>query len=303
MSDLTLLYPVHTLDKQLLFPAGSILSAVIFDSFVSSNRTTSYQNYSLLQYSSIKEDLLNFLGLSPYNVVFSDERQISGLLNLMESVHLVLPVLQSLDFFKKNDFYTYRHILMVFALSTLLAQDLVSDYEDRVKEAATGPTHDIGKICVPLDILKKSDPLTKTELSTLEHHAAAGYVLLSYYLKDPQNLTAIVARDHHERTDGSGYPRGIQLNDRLVEIVSISDIYDALISPRPYRPIAYDNRTAFEEITGMAERNEISWDVVKALIAHSRKDKPHYRECKVSEEKRGTPPPGNVYGVIADEED
>ena len=303
MSDLTLLYPVHTLNKQLLFPAGSILSAEIFDSFVSSNRTTSYQNYSLLQYSSIKEDLLNFLGLSPYNVVFSDERQISGLLNLMESVHLVLPVLQSLDFFKKNDFYTYRHILMVFALSTLLAQDLVSDYEDRVKEAATGPTHDIGKICVPLDILKKSDPLTKTELSTLEHHAAAGYVLLSYYLKDPQNLTAIVARDHHERTDGSGYPRGIQLNDRLVEIVSISDIYDALISPRPYRPIAYDNRTAFEEITGMAERNEISWDVVKALIAHSRKDKPHYRECKVSEEKRGTPPPGNVYGVIADEED
>ncbi len=301
MSNLTLLYPVRSLDNRLLLPANSVLSAETLDALISSSRTKSYQKHSLFQYGSVREDILNFLSQLSYKVIFSDQKQISNLLKLMESVYLVPPILQSLDYFKKHDFYTYRHILMVFALTTLLAEDLVSDYQDRVKEVASSPTHDIGKACVPIHILKKSNPLTRIELKKLVHHSAAGYVLLSYYLGSTQDFSTIVARDHHERRDGSGYPRGIPLKDRLVEIVAVSDVYDALISPRPYRPTAYDNRTAFEEIIGMAKRNEIEWDIVKALVAHSRKDKPHYSECTISEEKRGTPPPGNVYGVIADE--
>lgn len=87
----------------------------------------------------------------------------------------------------------------------------------------------------------------------------------------------------------------------MVEIVAVCDIYDALVSSRPYRPISYDNRTALEEITGMAERNEISWEVVKALVAHNRKAKPHSSDCSISTEKRGTPPPGNAYGIFAEE--
>ena len=219
----------------------------------------------------------------------------------MKSVRIVVPVLQSLDYFKKHDFHTYRHILTVSALSTLLAKDLLSDHQDLIREAATGPTHDFGKVCVPLHILKKSQPLTRRERSILKHHTAAGHILLSYYLKDNHNLAARVARDHHERKDASGYPRGIRLMDRMVEIVTVSDVYDALISSRPYRPIAYDNRTALEEITAMAERNEIGWNVVRALVARNRKSKPHHSECEVSVEKRGTSPPGSVYGVIVEE--
>ncbi len=124
----------------------------------------------------------------------------------------------------------------------------------------------------------------------MKHHALAGYVLLCYYLRDTSNIAAIVARDHHERKDCSGYPCGIPLADRMVEIIAVSDIYDALISPRPYRPVSYDNRTALEEVTKMAERNEIGWEVVKALVSHNRKEKPHYSESKVSSEKRGHPP-------------
>ena len=52
----------------------------------------------------------------------------------------------------------------------------------------------------------------------------------------------------------------------------------------------------------MAEHNKIRWDVVKALIAHNRKSKPHYKEIRISAEKRGTPPSYNVYGIIAEEE-
>jgi HD-GYP domain-containing protein (c-di-GMP phosphodiesterase class II) len=155
---------------------------------------------------------------------------------------------------------------------------------------------------VPLHILKKSTPLAKSERGFIEHHASAGYVLLKYYYKDIQNLACEVALDHHERRDGSGYPRGIPLQHFLVEIIAVSDIYDALLVPRPYRPTAYDNRAALEEITTMAERNKIGWDVLKALIAHNRKVKFHYKEIRISAKKRGTPPADNVYGVIAEEE-
>jgi HD-GYP domain-containing protein (c-di-GMP phosphodiesterase class II) len=192
---------------------------------------------------------------------------------------------------------------MVFTLSTLLAKDLISDYEKCTRLSATGPTHDIGKMCVPLHILKKKTPLTKMERSFLEHHAAAGYVLLSYYFRNTQHLACKVAFDHHERRDGSGYPRGILLEDSLMEIIAVSDIYDALITLRPYRSRAYDNRTALEEITEMAKQNKIGWDVVKALMAHNRKSNPPYKEMTVSAEKRGVPPSYNVYGITAEETD
>ncbi len=300
MSVLELLYPVQTLDNQLLVPSGSKLSIETLDHLISSNRSTSYQKHSLLQYGLIKEDLLNLLSLPPYKVIFADQKQISELLDLLEKVYIDLPVLQVLDYFKEHESYTYHHTLNTFALTTVLAKDLISDYQDMIKEVASCPAHDIGKVCVPLHILRKADPLTSTELSILQHHASAGYVLLCYYLRDMQSLSAIIARDHHERKDGSGYPRGISLTDRMVEIVAVSDIYDALISNRPYRPVAYDNRTALEEITEMAMRNEIGLDVVKALVAYNRKDKPSFSDCIVSDKKRGTPPSGNVYGMIAD---
>jgi HD-GYP domain-containing protein (c-di-GMP phosphodiesterase class II) len=219
----------------------------------------------------------------------------------METVRLALPVLQTLEYFKEYDYHTYCHNLMVFALSTLIAKDLITDYGDWINEVSIGPTHDIGKICVPLHILKKQTPLTRIERSILDHHAVAGYVLLSCYHRDHENLAAVVARDHHERKDGSGKPRGISLTNLMVEIIVVCDVYDALLSPRPYRPVSYDNRTALEEITRMAEMNTIGWEVVKALVAHNRKNKPRHDMAEVSVEKRGTPPPANCHGVLAEE--
>ena len=301
MSTLTLLHPVHTLDNQLLLPAGSVVSTETLDDLISSSKATSSQSCSLLRYGLVKEDLLHFLSSSFYQVIFNDQKQVADLLNIMETVHAIPSFLQSLDYFKQYDLYTYRHILLVFALSTLLAKDLISDYHEHNLEHAAGVTHDLGKICVPLHILKKSDPLTRAERSALKYHAAAGFVLICYYLQDTQHPAAIVARDHHERRDGSGYPRGIQLTNLMVEIIAVTDIHDALISSRPYRPVSYDNRTALEEITRMAEKNKIGWDLVKVLITHNRRNKPHYNEVTVSMEKRGTSPLDNVYGITREE--
>ncbi|HVP77054.1 MAG TPA: HD domain-containing phosphohydrolase [Thermodesulfobacteriota bacterium] len=303
MPGLILKYPVRTLDHQLLFPQKALLTKETLDALIESHGTSPYRTSSLLLYGSVKQDCLDFLNTPPFKTILSDPKEINELLNLLETARFPIPILQTLDYFKANDFYTYAHVLMVFALSTVLAKDLLPDSQEQILLSATGPTHDTGKVCVPLHILKKTTPLIKTERRFLEHHTAAGCVLLSYYYKDVQHLACKVALDHHERRDRSGYPRAILLEDPMVEIVAACDVYDALIMPRPYRSGAYDNRTALEEITEMAKQNKIGWDVVKALIARNRKSNPYYKEITISAEKRGTPPSYNVYGMMAEETD
>ncbi|MDP2853516.1 MAG: HD domain-containing phosphohydrolase [Smithellaceae bacterium] len=300
MSKLTLDYPVYSLDRHLLLPAGTTLSEDDFHALVSSSSADYQKKYSLMQFGTVRKDILNFVSQPPGNTVFRNKEELAEIIYLMEQVQLAGPKLDSIEYFKQHDSYTYRHILMVFAYLTLLSRELVPNYQARITEMATSPLHDIGKVCVPLEILTKASPLTRDERKNLEHHTTAGYILLCYYSQNVDHIAARVARDHHERIDGSGYPRGIRLSDRMVEIVAICDIYDALTSQRPYRPVSFDNRTALEHITMMAERNEVRWEVVQALVAHNRKGNQHFTECIVSVDKRGIIPPNNVYGTLAD---
>jgi response regulator RpfG family c-di-GMP phosphodiesterase len=295
-------YSVHTLDNQQLLPAGTILSDNVLQRLLSGESAPSRQVFPLMAHGTVRHDLFDCMSQLPYSTIFSPLDRSAQALGLIEKVELPHAVLEILDYFKEHNIYTYRHLLMVYMLSLFLAQELLTDFEDLISEANVGPTHDVGKICVPLEILNKRTPLTLSEHRVLEHHVAAGYVLLSYYLRDTQNLAVLVARDHHERRDGSGYPLGVLLQNRMVEIVVASDIYDALLSPRPYRSSPYDNRTALEELTSMAQRGELAWDVVQLLVACNRKRRKHYSECAVSSEKRGSPPGGNSYGIIEQDE-
>ena len=299
MPEWTLGYPVYSLDRELLLPAGTKLSEERLHALVSSGRAAEQQKTPFLQFGTIEEDIRYFVGEPPGNSIFSNEKDLDEVIELMGRIRFARPILDSVEYFKESDPYTYRHILMVFALSTLLSKNLVPDYRLRIREAETGPLHDFGKVCVPIEILRKTTPLTRDERKNLEHHTMAGYVLLCYYSQEIGNLAARVARNHHEKRNGLGYPRGIRLDDRMVEIVAVCDIYDALTSRRPYRPVSFDNRSALEEITIMAEKNEVSWEVVQALVAHNRKGKQHFTECSVSLEKRGVTPPNNLYGVLA----
>jgi HD-GYP domain-containing protein (c-di-GMP phosphodiesterase class II) len=301
MSDLILNYPVKTLNDSLLLPEGVQLSSEVLSDLISKAGTASYKQYSLIEHGSIKKDTLNFLSVPPYNNIFSGKTVFDDLLSYIGEINLISPLIESLDYFRQNDMYTYRHILNVFILCVHVVKEMKPSNLTRIKEAASGPIHDIGKICVPMHILKKAAPLTIEERRIVEHHSTAGYALLSYYLRQPENTFSIVARDHHERGDGSGYPRGIKLKDHIVEVIAVCDVYDALISSRPYRSAAYDNRTAIEELIEMGERNILNRDVIKALVSINRKSKTHYSACKVSKEKRGEPPSSNNYGIFEDD--
>ncbi|MGD8367318.1 MAG: HD domain-containing phosphohydrolase [Desulfobacterales bacterium] len=279
---------------------GTRLTAELLEEVASAAKGVDTPHVSMLSHSQVADHLKEFCSRPPYNLIFSDPEQQKLLFQQMARIRLSRPLIGFLDYFRVNDFYTYQHTLTVFALSMLLAHALISEPEQAVRQALGAPTHDFGKLCIPLSLLKKATPLTKDERAHLQHHTLAGYVLMTLYTGSTSNPAAVAARDHHERLDGSGYPSGKNLQDRMVEIVAVADIFDAMISARPYRKEAFDTRTALEQITDMGEDGRISWDVIQALVSCNRKDRRHYSECNISLEKRGSPPPENLYGVTAD---
>ncbi len=296
-------YPVALPDGTELMPAGTLLTRESLEEAIHRREKTDYPGVRLFDHGSLLTDLHRFCREAPYDRMFSNKRQVAGVFDLMAQIELVAPLLAILDRFKREDPYTYRHILVVFALSILLAQDLITAPSLPARQAVAATTHDFGKLCVPMAILKKQTPLTRRERDYLRHHALGGYVLLSVFFNDPDHPAAVTARDHHERRDGSGYPSGLLLKDPLVEIVAVSDVFDALIARRPYRPTSYDLRTALEEITHMAEEGRFRWDVVQALVSLNRSDRPDFDSCTISGERRGTPPQDNLYDRIQIEDD
>lgn len=303
MSDFLLEHPVMTLERKVLLPAGTVVTEQVLAEVAALGKLENRDQFDLMEHATVRVDLEKFLQTTPYQEIFAEYALVEEVLQVNAKVRLPVAILQSLDYFRRHDFHTYRHILMVFTLTSLLGKHMAIEGYSQDDEALAGPTHDIGKICIPLEILKKTSPLTPQERAYLNFHPLAGYVLMTYYLQDHRHPAALVARDHHERRDGSGYPRKARNVRPLVEMVAACDIYDALISPRPYRPLSYDNRTALEELTAMAEHGQVSWDAVSALVALNRGQLSRIDQVEVSLDKRGAPPIGNCYGILATEPD
>lgn len=296
-------YPVYDLENQLLVSEGSELTPDFMDDFCREKRKI-FPAAPLLEYGDIKKDLLLQFAIPPYNVIFTDEKTKSRVFEMLAHIALPLPVFQIMDYFRKNDYHTYRHMLIISALTTLIL-DYLDPQQSNVQGKGyshLGPLHDLGKYTVPLPILLKKTPLTSRELDLLRHHTVAGYVLVCHYLNDHACLASMIALDHHERRNGTGYSRGIEQENLVVEVTAVCDIYDALIAQRPYRPISFDNRTALEELTLMAQKGTISWKPVQVLIAYNRQKRTEVESISISTERRGKPPKQNVYGMLADEE-
>ena len=135
-----------------------------------------------------------------------------------------------------KDVYTRGHSERVGATSRRLAVALgLSSHEIEIV-ARAGLLHDIGKIGVPESVLRKPGPLSADEWAVMRRHPLIGAQIVAP--SEFFTAGAVVIRHHHERMNGSGYPDGltgaaIPLGAR---IVSVADVYDALMSDRPYRP-------------------------------------------------------------------
>jgi len=297
---LMLRYPISTVDSRVLLPAGTPLTRRTLDAVIAGRGKPAGKTRLLLRHRAIQCDLRDLVSSPLYDVIFSNRLKTAAVMRGLATVRTTARVLDCFDYFEQHDRYTYCHLLRVFALSALIARELLPDDQDWLRFISMGPTHDIGKTCVPLGLLKKRGPITREERKLLDHHTAAGYVLLSFFYGDPAHPAAIVARDHHERRDATGWPRGIRLASLMVETVIVCDIYDALITPRSYRPVPYDNRAAIEELTRITVARSIGWKPLRCLVALNRSEKPAPKDVVVSTAQRGTPPAQNYYGVYED---
>jgi HD-GYP domain-containing protein (c-di-GMP phosphodiesterase class II) len=124
--------------------------------------------------------------------------------------------------------------------------------------------HDIGKLGIPSDILSKPTELSKAEFDLIKMHPQKGYEILKE-IEFPWPIAEIVYQ-HHERLNGSGYPRGLKSDDILIEarILAVADVVEAMASHRPYRP-ALGIECAVEEIKS-GKGTLYDKDVVKVCL-------------------------------------
>ncbi|HEY0563013.1 MAG TPA: HD domain-containing phosphohydrolase [Methylophilus sp.] len=136
-----------------------------------------------------------------------------------------------------RDYETSRHLVRMALYARVLAEASgFSDEEAETIELAA-PLHDIGKVGIPDNILLKAGPLDAQELAIMRKHPSIGFQVLEDSPSKYLQKGAEIALSHHERYDGSGYPKGL-VGKKIpisARIVAIADVFDALTSKRPYK--------------------------------------------------------------------
>ena len=177
-----------------------------------------------------------------------------------------------------KDSSTEKHTRRVAALAVEVGESLGLSGARLRYLAIGGLLHDVGKLSVPNSILQKPGPLHDDEFAVVKQHPQRGHELLIELGGFDDRVGALVL-DHHERLDGSGYPRGLTAPDLDLEtrILAVCDVYDALVSPRVYRPAWPTNRalallqeesgTAFDPRCVAALVTVVAQDSISSSIA------------------------------------
>lgn len=186
--------------------------------------------------------------------------------DLEDSKYEVIQRLMSAAEYRDDD--TGEHILRMsqYAELVALAYGLDEVTADRILWAS--PMHDIGKLGIPDAVLLKPGKLTAEEWTLMKTHCEIGADLLSGSKSETLQLAELIALTHHEKWDGSGYPKGLKGEEIPIagRIVAIADVFDALTSERPYKR-AWTAAEAVAEIK-RTSGTHFDPDVVKAFLAN-----------------------------------
>lgn len=177
---------------------------------------------------------------------------------------------------EENDSFTYDHSLSVAWIAVKIG-NLLGLEKTRLKDLMqVGLLHDVGKSCVPTDVLNKPDKLSLYEYELIKRHPLLGYHMLKSIVSDE---IAEAVLYHHEKLNGTGYPFGIT-GDKIPifsQITCVADVFEALVAKRPYKtklsPFA-----ALKILRNMALANEISYkiyDIFETNIMNSYIGTPH----------------------------
>ena len=237
---------------------------------VPSNQTKAYYRYievnltSILQDTQVaveeKSELLYVSSMNMVKDVLADPRSGEVLPRTKSMVENSVAflfhqenALQNLMRVSSYDYYTYTHSVNVGVFSIMLAKHLFkgSDAHNMHELGAGFFLHDIGKVRIAPDIINKPGKLTDEEMTIVRSHPYQGYKIL----KETNQLTEecmIIVMQHHEREDGSGYPRRLKRHEihPYGRICCIADVYDALTAERSYK----QKLTTFEALKLMKEQ-------------------------------------------------
>ncbi|MEI8378072.1 MAG: HD-GYP domain-containing protein, partial [bacterium] len=152
--------------------------------------------------------------------------EISAKIDQVESIHQLRII----------DEYTFSHGVNVSSICSALAMKFDFNEKDIQDLTLAAFLHDIGKSKIPLEILNKAKPLIPKELDVMKQHAKYGYDIIKNQMGLAERI-ALVALEHQEKYNGSGYPHGLKGKEISLfsQITSIADVYDALVSQRVYK--------------------------------------------------------------------
>jgi PAS domain S-box-containing protein len=189
-----------------------------------------------------------------FSVVFVGVRDLAGLIDsvilvcqdITESLRLTKALLETQrellfvmgEVVENRSQETGQHVKRVAEISRLLALKSGLDQEQAEMIKVSSPMHDIGKVGIPDAILHKPGKLDAAEFETMKMHSTLGFGILKDLERPLLQMAARIAHEHHERYDGTGYPRGLKGTDISIEgrIVAIADVLDALGHERIYKP-------------------------------------------------------------------
>lgn len=180
----------------------------------------------------------------------SDLKQISEM--IVEEITSNRYILINLVDIKNIDTYTYQHSLNTAILSLILGMELKIRKDQLFKLFFGGLLHDIGKAFIPRSVIDKRGSYTEEEVEIIRSHPQRGYDYLKEFFGIPAQ-SKVVALQHHEKYDGTGYPKGMSGDHihRFARIVAIADAYDAMTSDSPNSRALPPNE-AIEYIMGAA---------------------------------------------------
>ena len=169
---------------------------------------------------------------------------------------------------------TAAHSGRVGDLVTRVAAQLDLDHTERLMAKHAGIVHDLGKLGIKPAILAKAGPLTPLERAEVQRHSAIGAEVLLDISPDLAYLAEGV-RSHHERWDGTGYPDGLVGSQIPLfgRILAVADVYDAMTSPRNYRPKVFtpdETRSYIEDQAGIQFDPDFAGAMVEVLRVQAR---------------------------------
>lgn len=137
-----------------------------------------------------------------------------------------------------HDSSTGEHVDRMAAIASFLAARVGFEPGQAALLRAAAPMHDVGKIGVPAEVLRKPGPLTPAEREAMERHTVIGHKVFAHFESELSRVAASIALTHHERFDGSGYPQGLEGDEIPIEgrVTAVADVFDALLTDRSYRP-------------------------------------------------------------------